>query len=198
MKTLLYIKANPKPDNVSRTFKISEKFIEAYKKNNPEDKIITLDLYKENVSFLTSAQITGHNSGPDENDIMIKHAKQFASADKFVFAAPLWNLGLPAIVKAYMDYVTVKGITFKYTEKGAAGLLAGKKAVFITARGGFYSDPPMSEFETGNRYLKTILGFLGISDYTLITAEGLDVIGQDIEKIINEASGKAIKLAENF
>jgi len=198
MKTLLYIKANPKPDNVSRTFRISEKFIETYKKNNPQDKIIVLDLYKENISFLTSGQIAGHNSAPDENNIMIKYAKQFASADKFVFAAPMWNLGLPAIAKAYMDYVTVKGITFKYTEKGAVGLLAGKKAVFINARGGFYSEPPMSEFENGNRYLKTILGFFGISDYTLINADGLDVIGQNIEKIVNEASDKAIKLAEHF
>jgi len=198
MKTLLYIKANPKPDNISRTFRISEKFIEAYKKNNPEDKIITLDLYKETISFLTSGQAAGHAAEPDENSIMIKYAKQFAAADKFIFAAPLWNLGLPSIVKAYMDYVTVKGITFKYTEKGAVGLLSGKKAAFITTRGGLYSEQPMSELEMGSRYLKTILGFLGISDYTLINADGLDVIGQDVEKIISEAVNKAVKLAEIF
>ncbi|MCL1901512.1 MAG: NAD(P)H-dependent oxidoreductase [Endomicrobia bacterium] len=198
MKTLLYIKANPKTDKISRTFGISQKFIEAYKKNNPEDKIIALDLYKENISFLTSEQAAGHAAEPDEKNIMIKYAKQFADSDKFIFAAPLWNLGLPSIVKAYIDYVTVKGITFKYTEKGAVGLLSGKKAAFITTRGGFYSEPPMSEFENGSRYLKTILGFLGISDYTLINADGLDVIGQNVEKIIAEAVDKAVKLAEIF
>ena len=198
MKTVLYIKANPKPDNVSRTFQISEKFIESYKKKNPADNIITLDLYKENIAFLSAGQVAGHAAGTDENDIMIKYAKQFASADKYVFAAPLWNLGLPSILKAYIDYITVKGFSFKYAEQGPVGLLGGRKAVFITTRGGFYSIPPMSEFEMGERYLKTILAFYGISDYALINADGLDVIGQDVEKIINETKNRAAELANIF
>lgn len=198
MKTLLYVKANPKADDVSRTFAVSGKFIEAYKQKNPDYKIITLDLYKEDINFLTAQQVAGHASNPDKENAMTQYAVQFASADKYVFAAPLWNLGLPAIVKAYIDYITVKNITFKYTEKGSVGLLEGKKALFITARGGFYSAPPMSELESGNRYLKTILGFFGITDYTLISAEGLDVIGQDVKKIVNDAAEKAVKLAENF
>lgn len=198
MKTVLYIKANPKENAASRTFQISEKFIESYLSKNPEDKIIELDLYKEKIAFLNAGQVESHAADPGEEDIMIKYAKQFAAADKYVFAAPLWNLGLPSIVKAYIDYICVKNISFKYTEKGAVGLLGGKKVLFISARGGFYSNPPMSELENGNRYLKAIMGFFGITDYTLISAEGLDVIGQDIKKIVGEATEKAVKFAESF
>jgi FMN-dependent NADH-azoreductase len=198
MAILLYVKANPKADDTSRTFRISEKFIGFYKQNNPGDQIITLDLYKENISFLDKKQVAAHAAAQDDENIMIKYAKQFAAADKYVFAAPLWNLGIPAILKAYIDYVTVKNITFKYTEKGAAGLLTGKKALFITARGGFYSAPPMSEFENGARYIRAILSFFGIPDSFLIAAEGLDVAGQDTEKIIADTVGKAAALAQNF
>jgi FMN-dependent NADH-azoreductase len=57
MKTVLYVKANPKSNENSKTFQIAEKFIESYNKKNPEDKIITLDLYKENINFLTEKNI---------------------------------------------------------------------------------------------------------------------------------------------
>jgi FMN-dependent NADH-azoreductase len=65
-----------------------------------------------------------------------KYAYQFAEADKYIIAAPFWNLSFPAILKAYIDYICVTGITFKYTAEGPVGLGQGKKAVHIVARGG--------------------------------------------------------------
>jgi len=200
MSKVLYIKANVKPEGESRTFKISNSFIEEYKKNNPNDEIITLDLYKENIDFLKIEDL-GAVFGPKNEESkkhpILKYAYQFAEADKYIVAAPMWNLGSPAILKAYIDYVAVTGITFKYTENGPVGLCTGKKAVHIVSRGGEYSGEGAA-FEMGDRYLKTIFGFFGITDITTIAADKLDVIGENVEEIIENAIKKAQTLAREF
>jgi Acyl carrier protein phosphodiesterase len=200
MSKVLYIKANVKPEGQSRTFKISDSFIEEYKKNNPNDEIITLDLYKEGIEFLSEEGINLHRPAPGEgkNHPVLKYAYQFAEADKYIVAAPMWNLNIPAILKAYIDYVCVTGITFKYTANGPVGLCEGKKAVHIVSRGGGYSEGPAAAFEMGDRYLKTIFGFFGITDFTTIAADKLDVIGEDVEGIIENAINKAQIVAREF
>lgn len=136
--------------------------------------------------------------GEGKDHPVLKYAYQFLEADKYVFAEPLWNLSIPAILKAYIDYICVTGITFKYTEQGPVGLCQGKKAVNITTRGGEYSEEPFASWEMGDKYLKTILGFLGITDFTTIAANKLDVIGEDVEAIVNKAIKEAEELAKNF
>ncbi|WP_346928742.1 FMN-dependent NADH-azoreductase [Clostridium sp.] len=186
MSKVLYIKANIKKAGESRTFKVSDSFIEEYKSNNPSDEIITLDLYKENIDFLRPedlGEIFGPKNEESRNNPILKYAYQFAEADKYVIAAPMWNLSIPAILKAYIDYVSVTGITFKYTAEGPVGLLKDKKAVHIVSRGGEYGDAP---YEMGDRYLRTILGFFGIQDMKTIAVESLDVIGADVEGKVEE------------
>ncbi|AAK81351.1 FMN-dependent NADH-azoreductase [Clostridium acetobutylicum] len=200
MSKVLYIKANAKPEGVSRTFKISDSFIEEYRNQKPNDEIITLDLYKEGISFLTEEAIKLHvpKQGEGKDHHVLKYAYQFAEADKYVIAAPFWNLSFPAILKAYIDYICVTGITFKYTEEGAVGLCQGKKAVHIVSRGGGYSEGPFEMYEMGDRYLRTIFGFLGITDFTTIVAEKLDVVGEDVEGILRNTIEKAKEQAKEF
>lgn len=200
MSKVLYIKANAKPEGTSRTFKISDAFIETYKAENPEDEIITLDLYKEGINFLSEEGVMMHrpNEGEGRDHPVLKYAYQFLEADKYVFAEPLWNLSIPAILKAYLDYICVTSITFKYTAQGPVGLCQGKKAVNITTRGGDYSSGIAAEWEMGDRYLKTILGFLGITDYTTLATNQLDVIGLNIEELVNKGVEKAEGFAKNF
>lgn len=201
MKKILYIKANIKPEGESRTFKISDKFVEEYKKNNPEDEVIILDLYKENIDFLKPEDLSavfGPKTEDSKNHPILKYAYQFADADKYIISAPMWNLSLPAIVKAYFDYTSVTGITFKYTAEGAVGLCEGKKAVIITTRGGQYSEGERVNLEMGERYVRTLLDFYGINDVESITAENLDVMGVDVEGILNKAMDKAVNIAKKF
>lgn len=200
MSKILYIKANAKPEGVSRTFKISDSFVQEYKEKNANDEIITLDLYKEGINFLTEEGINLHVPKPGEgkNHPILKYAYQFAEADKYIIAAPLWNLSIPAILKAYIDYICVTGITFKYTEQGPVGMCQGRKAVHIVARGGAYSEGPFAAYEMGDRYLRTIFGFLGITDFTTIAAEKLDVMGEDVEAIMKSAIEKAKVKAKEF
>lgn len=201
MSKVLYIKANAKPEGRSRTFKVSDNFVEKYRKAHPEDEITTLDLYKENIDFLPMGEldlILRPDMGRDRNHPILKYAYQFLEADKIIIAAPFWNLGFPAILKAYLDYITINGITFKYTEEGPVGLCSGKKAIHFVARGGNYSTEPYSSFEMGDRYLRTLLGFMGIQDFTTIAAEGLDVVGNDENAIVNDAIQRAEALVDKF
>jgi FMN-dependent NADH-azoreductase len=201
MSTVLYIKANVKPEGMSRTFKISDAFIAEYQKNNPGDKVVTLDLYKEDIDFLKAEDLMvvfGPKTEESRKHSVLKYAYQFAEADKYVVAEPMWNLGIPAILKAYADYVSVVGITFHYTESGAHGLLAGKKAVNIVTRGGDYCSAPACDVELGDRYIKTIFGFFGITDFTTVFADGMDIQGNDVDAILTKAQEQAKELAKSF
>ncbi|EOT2958727.1 FMN-dependent NADH-azoreductase [Clostridium perfringens] len=198
MSKVLYIKANIKGEGESRTFKVSDSFVEEYKKNNPEDEIITLDLYKENIDFLRAddlGKLFGPKDEESKNNSILKYAYQFADADKYIIAAPMWNLSFPAILKAYIDYVSVSGITFKYTAEGPVGLLNNKKAVHIVSRGGGYDNSP---YEMGDRYLRTILGFFGIKDIETIAIDNLDVMGVNVKEKVEEGIEKAISIAKKF
>lgn len=201
MSKVLYIKANAKPEGASRTFRISDEFIKTYKEFHPNDEIITLDLYKENIRFLSEEDINtvfGPKTEESRKHPVLKYAYQFAEADKYVIAEPMWNLSIPAVLKAYIDYVSVTDITFKYTEQGSVGLLKGKKAVNISARGGDYSSEAGAAYEMGDRYLRTIFGFFGITDFTTISADKLDIEGQGVDAIVESAIKKARELAKTF
>jgi FMN-dependent NADH-azoreductase len=200
MSKVLYIKANAKPEGESRTFRIADKFMEAYKKHHPQDEIVTLDLYKEDIHFLTVEDVMVHmnNLVEEKENPMKRYALQFKSADKYIFAEPMWNLGIPAILKAYIDYVSIPDITFKYSENGPIGLCQGKKALNITTSGGDYTEGMAAEWDLCDKYLKTIMGLFGIFDYTTIRASNLDVIGMDVEAIVNKAIEEAEELAKTF
>lgn len=198
MSKVLYIKANIKNEGESRTFKVSDSFVQEYKKNNPQDEVITLDLYNEKIDFLRPEDLGAVFGPKDENSKnhpILKYAYQFAEADKYIFAAPMWNLSMPAILKAYIDYISVTGITFKYTAEGPVGLLNNKKAVHIVARGGEYGDAP---YEMGDRYLRTILAFFGIKDIETIAIENLDVMGIDVQGKTQEGIERAKLSAQKF
>jgi FMN-dependent NADH-azoreductase len=201
MAILLYIKANPKPESESRTYQISESFINTYREKCPGDKIITYDLYAEGVKPITEEELRSRFSPKDDSALrhsIYKYAFEFKSCDKIVIAAPMWNLSFPAILKCYLDYIMAVGITFDYTEHGPVGLCQGKKAVHIVTRGGLYSEDPASAYEMGDKYLRGLFSFLGIVDFTTIAAEKLDIVGVDVEREMAKAIKVAQDKARNF
>ncbi|MDR0890132.1 MAG: NAD(P)H-dependent oxidoreductase [Oscillospiraceae bacterium] len=199
MKSVLYIKANPKSDEDSITFQMSQRFIETYQRANPDDVITTLDLYKENPRFLNANDL--NNMVSEAQFDVRQYAKQFAQHDRIVFAAPMWNLSFPSILKAYLDYVAFQGITFKYTQNGSVGLLAGqgKKVLYLVARGGSYTDEPMKSMELGERYLRTLMAFFGIDDFTTVSCEMTNVLqGEELNNAVAEAVNAAVTAAKIF
>ncbi|MBQ4819504.1 NAD(P)H-dependent oxidoreductase [Aquimarina sp. MMG016] len=108
-------------------------------------------------------------------------AKEFASADSYLFTVPMYNFGITAGLKTYIDLIARAGISFKYTEKGPEGLLKGKKAYVIITTGGTKLGTPVDHV-TG--YLTTFLNFIGIIDIEFIKS---DQIMSDTEKILKDA-----------
>lgn len=196
---VLYIKANPKRDEESETFKLANVFLNEYKAKNPQDEIIELDLYKENIKPLDSELLQEMFSKQDGE--ILKQAKLFASCDKYIIAAPMWNLSFPAILKVYFDYIMYVGIAFKYTESGPIGLLNDKprKLVHIVTRGGLYSEGPASEFEMGDRYIRTIFNFIGIRDIKTLKLELTNVLSKEqLEEVSRTVYEEAKVFAKEF
>lgn len=123
---------------------------------------------------------------------------QFVAADKYVFVTPMWNFSFPPIMKAYLDSVAVAGKTFKYTENGPVGLLPGKKALHIQARGGFYSEGPAAEMEMGHRYINIIMNFFGITNLEGLFIEGHNAMPDKAQEIKENAIAKAKEMAHTF
>lgn len=125
-----------------------------------------------------------------------RYAHQFAEADIIVVAAPFWDLSFPALLKVYIENVSVDGITFSSGHGGINGICRATDLVFLTTRGGIYSaDDPM---EMGGRYMEALSRFFGIGSYSCIAADGTDMSSVDTGKAIEEACGKARALAASL
>lgn len=153
--------------------------------------IIELDLESENIQPLNYERMLKRDElikDPDGTDDMLKYARQFADADTIVIAAPYWDLSFPAMVKNYLEAVTVQGVTFYYNEEGIPqGLCKAQKVYYVMTAGGPTSMPEQS-FNFGFDYVKGLCQLLyGINDVKCFKAEMLDVIGMDVEAILDKA-----------
>ena len=114
---------------------------------------------------------------------------ELQKANHIIIGAPVYNFGPPASLKAWADLVARAGTTFRYTENGAEGLLDGKKAYIMAVSGGV---PIGSDMDFMSPWLKFFLGFLGITDVEMITADG--IMGQDGEEKIKAAHDSIEKI----
>lgn len=115
--------------------------------------------------------------------------------DVLVIAVPMYNLGIPSQLKAWFDRVLRAGETFRYTENGPQGLVEGKRAIILAARGGQYAG---TEFDSQTPHLKTMLGLMGITDVNVVYAEGLNMGEQQREASIKEAFQAIDQLVEGL
>lgn len=102
-----------------------------------------------------------------------KLINELQAADIVVIGAPMYNFGIASTLKAWFDHVLRARVTFRYTEAGSEGLLTGKSAIVLQARGGFYSEGPGQAMDSQEPHLRTLLGFMGITDITFVRAENL-------------------------
>lgn len=179
MKKTLFVNACVRPD--SRTNILAQHVL---KKIGGEIEEVNLE--RENIQPLNRRRLQEREDLLKKKDYsadMLKYAKQFAAADTVVISAPYWDLSFPAMVKNYMEAVTVQGVTFYYNEEGIPqGLCNAKKVIYVTTAGG-----PVAEFNFGFDYVKGLCQLLyGIGDVTCYKAEMLDVIGMDVEAILKK------------
>lgn len=140
------------------------------------DTIIRRDL-TEGLPFLdetfTVATFTPEENRTDAQTDSLKISDELVAelqaADTIVIGAAMYNFAIPAVLKAWVDQIARAGVTFTYTENGPKGLLEGKKALITTATGG---TPLGSDYDFASNYLRFILGFVGITDVTIMDKDG--------------------------
>ncbi|HDR7411909.1 FMN-dependent NADH-azoreductase [Bacillus toyonensis] len=208
MATVLFVKANNRPAEQAVSVKLYEAFLANYKEAHPNDTVVELDLYKEELPYVGVDMINGTFKASKGFDLTEEEAKavavadkylnQFLEADKVVFGFPLWNLTIPAVLHTYIDYLNRAGKTFKYTPEGPVGLIGDKKIALLNARGGVYSEGPATEVEMAVKYVASMMGFFGATNMETVVIEGHNQFPDKAEEIITAGLEEAAKVASKF
>ena len=181
---VLRVLANPKTVENSASLKVEAAFTAALKDKHPEAQILTIDVYKDEIPLLDAKLLPAFFGAPPADAETARKRErqkaildQFLAADLLVIATPMWNFNAPPMLKAFIDTILVAGKTFKYTASGPVGLATGKKAVLCIASGGVY-EGAMAAYDTLTPMLKTQLGFVGVTDVTVLRAAGQGAGGE--------------------
>lgn len=181
---------------VSRTKKLADAFLAALPEGEfAVERLLlgSLDLRPLDTSryFAREALL---NEGKLE-DPLFDLARRLAAADLVLVAMPFWDMGIPAILKTYIEHVSISGITFGCDDKGNfGGLCKAKKMILLTTRG--MAIPDGSEMEQASPYLKAVCSFFGIGGFEMISAWGTDVLPEEeVARRMDAAASKARALA---
>lgn len=176
----------------SRTKYLADYFINKYSKDNIE--IEEIDLKKINLKPLLEDDINKRTNFIENNDFsdsMFDLAKKFISADKIIIAAPYWDLSFPSILKVFVEHICVNELSFRYERGKSIGLSNFSSLLYISTSGGY------QELD-GINYITNISNFLGNGKVFYVKAEGLDVFGNAVEKIIDDSKKELDKILLEF
>jgi FMN-dependent NADH-azoreductase len=180
MATLLHLDSSPLYGrSVSR--QLTDAFVTQWKSSHPNGTVVDRDLNATTIPPVT-AEWVGAAYTPDEartphqkellalSDTLLSELEQ---ADEYVFGVPMHNFGVPSVLKLWIDEIARVGRTFSYSDGTPKGLLTGKKATFIVATGGTYDlQTQMASSNFVEPYLRSVFGFLGVTDVTFLTTGG--------------------------
>jgi FMN-dependent NADH-azoreductase len=180
--------------------RLADHLVAALLEQRPGAEVVVRDLAKDPVPHLDASRFQAFLTKPENrtdgqrnsvaySDALIEELKH---ADIVVLGLPMYNFGVPSQLKAYFDHIARAGVTFRYTEKGAVGLLTGKKAYVLAARGGLYAGTPA---DTQTPYVRDFLAFLGIADVEFVYAEGLAISAQSRDLSLATAGAQIRRLA---
>jgi FMN-dependent NADH-azoreductase len=169
---------------------------------DPRVEVVTRDVGGQPIPHLTLDSAAAIRGGEPANAeqaaaraLSDELVAELQAADVIVVGAPMYNFGMPSTLKAWFDYVLRAGVTFRYTEAGPEGLLAGKRAIVVETRGGLYSEGPAQAMDSQEPHLRTLLGFMGITDVTFVRAETLAFGPEAVEKAVGAARGQLQEIA---
>jgi FMN-dependent NADH-azoreductase len=179
MPSLLHIDSSPRSASVSS--QLAATFVQRWKKQNPTGTVVHHNTAYEQIPFLDEATITAFYTPTatlttEQKQTMLlsnQLVDELLAADVLVFGVPMWNFGIPASLKAWIDQIVRAGRTYTYTPTGAAGMIpAGKKVYVFFSRGGAYAaGTPFHAYDQQEPYLRTAFGFLGLTDMEFVYAE---------------------------
>ncbi|MBN9443626.1 FMN-dependent NADH-azoreductase [Bosea sp. (in: a-proteobacteria)] len=188
------------PASISR--QLVQTTVDHLRRQNPGVHIVERDLNADPIPHLTTETTAalrgGEANSPAQRDALALSAaliEELKAADTLVIGAPMYNFGIPTTLKSWFDYVLRAGLTFRYSETGPEGLLKGKRAIVVESRGGLYSSGPAQVMDSQEPHLRTLLGFVGITDVTFIRAEKLGFGPEAREEAIRNANAELAAVA---
>jgi len=189
MSTLLHIDSSPLYGrSVSR--QLTKAFVTQWRSSHPGGTVIDRDLNATALSPITSEWVGSAYTPADARTLQQKELlalsdillAELERADEYLFGVPMHNFGVPAVLKLWIDQIARVGRTFTYADGAPRGLITGKKATFLIATGGIYdAQTQMASFNFVEPYLRSVFGFLGVTDSSFLTAGGTAALnyGQD-------------------
>ena len=189
--------------DASVTRKLTTEFAEQIARRAPGATLVRRDVGRHTTPHLTEqtvlairgvAETEAERATAALSDELIAELK---AADTIVIGAPMYNFGMASTLKTWFDHVVRGRVTFRYTEEGKPeGLLPGKRAIVIEARAGLYSEGPAAPMDSQEPHIRTLLGFMGITDVTFVRAEKLAFGPDAASAAIAEATAQLDGLAE--
>ncbi len=192
----------------SNTGRVSSCLLEALQEQDDDLSITTLDLFRADLPSVAGRNIeskyrlmTGQSLDDDAQESwgQIERAiEQFLDSDVYLLTVPMWNLGIPYVLKYYIDAIVQPGYLFRYTADGQVeGLAKGKTMIVVTSSGSDYSSDVMRNFDFVECYLRAIFGFVGITDIRFIRAGGMDIAPETKKAGQREAIAEAHAFASS-
>jgi len=189
MSTLLHVNSSPLYGrSVSR--QLTSAFVRQWTTSHPDGKVVDRDLNATQIPPIDAGWVgavytpQGARTPQQQELLSLSDSLlvELEQADEYVFGVPMHNFGVPSVLKLWVDQISRVGKTFSYADGKPKGLLIGKKATFIVATGGIYdAQTQMASFNFVEPYLRSLFGFLGVTDATFLTAGGTMALnhGQD-------------------
>lgn len=179
---ILHIISSPQAET-SISQKLGKAVVAKLKQANPDATVTENNVAEHPYPHLDAAQIKAIRSPKDQlttEEVSLLTRSDAAVAELFaadiiVISLPFFNFGIPSSLKTWLDNVVRAGVTFSYTADGPLGLLTGKKVYVAVASGGVYSQGPMQQYDHAVPYLRSVLGFVGITDVEVVRAEGIGI-----------------------
>ena len=186
--------------NHGQSSQLSDAFVAAWQVSRPGAQVTVRDFAVDPVPHLDGAGFQAFLSQPGERsaeqqakiDYSDALIDELQAADVLVIGLPLYNLGVPSMLKSWIDHVARAGVTFRYTENGPQGLLFGKQAYVFATRGGRYAG---TAFDTQTGFVRNVLGFIGIRDVEFVYAEGLNMGEESKATALQAAHAELARIA---
>lgn len=199
---ILHIDSSPL-GGASVTRQLTAQIVETLRKAEPSAEVVYRDLAVAPPDHLTGElmQVVKFRnleglSERQKQELALTDAltDEFLAADTVVIGAPMYNFSIPTQLKAWIDRIAQAGKTFRYTEKGPEGLAGNKRVIVASGRGGVYSTGPAAAMDHQEAYLRTVLGFFGVTDVTFVRAEGVAMGPEARGKAMDKAAGEIADL----
>ena len=195
---ILFVTSSPRGGQ-SYSFRVARRIVDDLAARNPGARVVVRDVARQPLPHIGAAFGTGRmvpaekQSDAERQALVLSDTlvDELFAADLIVMAVPMHNFGLPSSLKAWIDHIVRPGRTLTYSEKGPLGLVTGKKAVLVFARGGVYSEGPMQPFDFQEPYLRAVLGFIGITDVEVVRVEGVALGEEAVSQALRSAEARA-------